>query len=86
MNEQALLIPPGQLSADALQGVIEAFVAREGTDYGAVEQSFAEKIGQVRDQLQRGDAVIVFDLTTETCTLMTRDNWRELQRQLTEGA
>lgn len=84
MTEQALLVPPEQLSADALQGVIEAFVAREGTDYGAVEQSFAEKIEQVRRQLLRGDAVIVFDVTTESCTLMTLQGWRELQRQMAE--
>ena len=85
MTEQALLIPPEQLSADALQGIIEAFVMREGTDYGAVEQSFAEKIEQVRRQLQRGDAVIVFDVATESCTLMTLQNWREFQRLMAEN-
>jgi uncharacterized protein YheU (UPF0270 family) len=86
MTRHALLIPPEQLSADALQGVIEAFVMREGTDYGEMEQSFAEKTGQVGEQLRCGDAVIVFDLTTESCTLMTRQGWRELQRQLAEDA
>jgi len=85
MTEQALLIPPEQLSDDALQGLVEAFVMREGTDYGAVEQSFAEKIEQVRRQLQRGDAVIVFDVTTESCTLMTLQNWREFKRQIAES-
>ena len=85
MNPQALLIPPEQLSADALLGVIENFVSREGTDYGAVEQTFADKIEQVRRQLERGDTVIVFDATSESCTLMTRQDWRELQRQMAEG-
>lgn len=79
MTDQALIIPPEHLSADALNGVIEAFIAREGTDYGEVELSFAEKIEQVRKQLQRGDAVIVFDVLTESCTLMTLQGWRDFQ-------
>jgi uncharacterized protein YheU (UPF0270 family) len=85
MNERgaALLIPPEQLSSEALQGVLEAFVVREGTDYGELEWTCAEKIEQVRQQLQRGDVVIVFDLTTESCTLMTRIDWR--QRQAEQG-
>lgn len=80
MTDQALIIPAEHLSADALNGVIEAFIAREGTDYGEVELSFAEKIEQVRKQLQRGDAVIVFDVLTESCTLMTLQGWRDFQR------
>ena len=79
MTDQALIIPPEHLSADALNGVIEAFIAREGTDYGEVELSFAEKIEQVRKQLQRGDAVVVFDVITESCTLMTLQGWRDFQ-------
>lgn len=79
MTDQALIIPPEHLSADALNGVIEAFIAREGTDYGEVELSFAEKIAQVRKQLERGDAVIVFDVLTESCTLMTLQGWRDFQ-------
>lgn len=81
MSEHAILIPPEQLSADALQGVIEAFIVREGTDYGAQEWNLAEKVEQVRKQLQRGDAVIVFDLTTESCTLMTEPAWQRYRRE-----
>jgi hypothetical protein len=32
-----MIIPHRMLSPDALRGVIEAFVTREGTDYGAQE-------------------------------------------------
>ena len=81
MSEQALLIPPEQLSPEALQGVVEAFIVREGTDYGEQEWSFAEKVAQVHQQLQRGEAVIVFDLTTESCTLMTKPDWQQLRRE-----
>jgi len=69
---EPVLIPPSALSPEALQGVIEAFIAREGTDYGEVEWSQADKVTQLRALLQRGEAVIVFDAVTESCTLVPR--------------
>jgi uncharacterized protein YheU (UPF0270 family) len=69
----ALRIPPEALSADALQGLVEAFVAREGTDYGEVEMSMAQKCAQVHDGLRRGEAVILFDPLTESCTIVSRE-------------
>jgi uncharacterized protein len=75
-NEQSgrgLLIPAEQLSPEALQGLVEEFITREGTDYGEVEWSLEHKVEQVRRQLRRGEAVIVFDPAAESCTLMPRD-------------
>lgn len=69
---EPVIVPPTELSAEALQGLIEAFIAREGTDYGEVEWSLAEKVAQVQLQLQRGEAVIVFDLVSESCTILPR--------------
>lgn len=66
-------IPHELLSADALTGVIENYVLREGTDYGIREYSFDEKVAQVREQLLRKEAWIVFESETETVTLVTRD-------------
>jgi uncharacterized protein YheU (UPF0270 family) len=40
------------LSPEALHGVIEAFLTREGTDYGAREVSLATKIWQVRQSYE----------------------------------
>jgi hypothetical protein len=76
-----IVIPPEQLSADALQGVIEEFIMREGTDYGEVEWSLAEKVERVSAQLRKGLVVIAFDTLTETCTMMTRE---ELKRNAAE--
>jgi uncharacterized protein YheU (UPF0270 family) len=42
----ALKIPYDQLSPEALQGVIEGFVTRDGTDYGEVEISLETKVAQ----------------------------------------
>ncbi len=65
----SILIPAGELSADALRGVIESFVLREGTDYGEREYSLEQKVAQVRAQLERGQARIVFDPESSTVTI-----------------
>ena len=67
---EPILIPPAELSAEALRGVIESFVLREGTDYGAREFSLEEKVAHVRAQLERGQARILFDPESNTVTLM----------------
>ncbi|MGH8231748.1 MAG: YheU family protein [Steroidobacteraceae bacterium] len=59
-------IPYAALSAEALRGVLESFVLREGTDYGRREYSLEEKVAHVRRQLERGEAHIVFDPHTGT--------------------
>jgi uncharacterized protein YheU (UPF0270 family) len=63
-------LSPDQLSPEALRGLIEEFVLREGTDYGAVERSVEEKITQVSAQLASGDAQLVFDPTTQTTNIV----------------
>ena len=47
-------IPYTRLKADTLQAVIEEFILREGTDYGAHEISLDDKRAQVRHQLDKG--------------------------------
>ena len=64
-----MMIPHQMLSSDALRGVIEAFVTREGTDYGAQDVPLATKVLQVQQQLGVGTAVIVYDEETESCTI-----------------
>jgi uncharacterized protein len=63
--EPPIVVPHEQLSPDALRGVIEAFVLREGTEYGERDVSLDVKVAQVLRQLQRGEAQIVFDLASE---------------------
>ena len=62
-------IPHRELSEEALRGVVESFVLREGTDYGPRDYSLEEKIAAVIRQLDRGEAVIVFDPDTETVSI-----------------
>ncbi len=67
---QAVIIPHGQLSRQALNGVVEEFVTRDGTDYGEIEIPLETKIARVMAQLKSGKAVIVFDPETESCTIL----------------
>ena len=68
-ESEPIVIPPGELSAQALRGVIESFVLREGTDYGERAYSLEQKVAQVRVQLERGQARILFDPQSNTVTL-----------------
>jgi uncharacterized protein YheU (UPF0270 family) len=61
-----VIIPPESLSAEALRGVIEAFVLREGTDYGHQEHSLEAKCRAVERQLRDGRAQIWFDPASGT--------------------
>ena len=67
---EPLVIPHAELSAEALRGVIESFVLREGTDYGDRDVDFETKIAQVRRQLDRGEARILFDPETESIDIV----------------
>jgi len=63
-------IPLESLSPEALQGVIDDFILREGTDYGIAEATLTKKRQDVLRQLEKGKAKIVFDAETESITLV----------------
>lgn len=67
-----MIIPHQQISPDALQGLIEEYITREGTDYGEAEFSLEQKVKQVERQLTRGDIVIVFDAASESVSILTK--------------
>jgi len=68
-DSSAVQVPVSELSEEALLGVIEAFVLREGTDYGCRERSLAQKVASVRRQLERGEASIYFDPSSGSVTI-----------------
>jgi uncharacterized protein YheU (UPF0270 family) len=71
-STEPIEVPYRELSPDALRGVVEAFVLREGTDYGAREFTHEEKVAQLIAALERGEARILYDPATETVTLLAR--------------
>lgn len=76
-----LLIPYQELSADTLDGLIEAFVLREGTEYGEQDISLSDKVAQVKHQLQADQLVILYSELHESVDIITRQQWRQLVKQ-----
>ena len=67
---EPIFVPYTELSEDALRGVLESFVLREGTEYGERDVSLDQKVAQVERQLQRGEAQIVFDPESQSIDIV----------------
>jgi uncharacterized protein len=68
------IIPVKRLSSRALRGVIEEFITRSGTDYGEQEIPLETKFRQVKDKLEKGLAVLVFDDEAGTTNIFPADS------------
>jgi len=60
------------LTEEALAGLIEEFVTREGTDYGHSSFNLDQKAAHVRRQLESGRAVIDYDEAEMTCSIVPK--------------
>jgi len=69
-----MIIPTNKLSPETLNAIIEEFVLREGTEYGADECSLIEKITQVRNHLSAGSVVLVFSELYETVNIVPSES------------
>ena len=74
---EPVVVPHTELSADALQGVIDNFILREGTDYGDRTFSHEQKVAQVLRQLERGEARILFDPLDTSVTIVAAQPGRK---------
>ncbi len=67
-------IPYDQLSREALQGVIEQYISRDGTDSGHADVPFQRKAEQVLQKLKTGRAIILYDEATKSCNIFFKDD------------
>ena len=65
-------VPYRRLSEAALRGLVEDFVTRDGTDYGAVERTLEQKVTALLRQIERGEVLIAFDPDSESFNLVPR--------------
>ncbi|AMO46860.1 Alcohol O-acetyltransferase [Enterobacter sp. FY-07] len=72
-----MIIPWQDIATETLDNLIESFVLREGTDYGEHERSLEQKVADVKRQLQRGEAVLVWSELHETVNIMPRGQFRD---------
>ncbi len=71
-----IAIDPKLLTAEVLESILEEYILREGTDYGTVDISLAQKTMQLNKQVNLGDIIIVFDPQSESVTLMTKNEFK----------
>ncbi len=64
-----MIIPYQKLSPEALRGVIEEIVTRDGTELSDAE----DKIRQVLRLLEKAKLVLVYDPETRGCSLVPPD-------------
>ncbi len=67
---EPVTVPIGELSPEAQRRLVEAFVLREGTEYGERDVALEDKVADVMRQLDRGEAEIVFDPATESVDIV----------------
>ena len=75
---QHIEVPHESLSRDALAGLVEEFITREGTDYGHREDTLEQKRAHVMRQIEKREIAIIFDFESESTTLVTRDELSRL--------
>ena len=71
-SPESVEVPYTELSPELLRAVVEAFVLREGTDYGEKELSLDEKVARMVAHLKKGEASIVFDPVSDSVTIVPR--------------
>jgi uncharacterized protein len=76
-----MIIPHDRLSQGALQGLIEEFVTRNGTDTGYTDGSLEESVEMVMRQLKRGDVSIVYDETTQTANIVPKEYVKSISQE-----
>ena len=65
-------VPYAELAPEVLRRLIEEFVTRDGTDYGAVERTLEQKVAVVMRQLESGEAAIEVDTEHDTIDIVAR--------------
>jgi uncharacterized protein YheU (UPF0270 family) len=71
-----MIIPLDQLPNETLTAIIEGFLLREGTEYGAKDVSKEAKSSQVKKQLEQGSAVLVYSELHESINILPSDQFK----------
>lgn len=74
IEDETMIIPWQELDPDTLNNLLEHFVLQEGTEYGEQDVSLTDKVDDVRKQLQKGSAVIVYSELHESINIVSADS------------
>lgn len=75
-----MAVPWTSVSSSALQGLLEEFVTRDGTDYGSSEASLEDKVKQARLALEQEEVLIIVDINLETTQLVDAIEFKKIQQ------
>jgi uncharacterized protein len=82
--DSLVVIPFEQISPAALDGILEEFITREGTNYGFYEYSVTEQLAKAKLMLVQGKVSIVFDAVLERCHIIDERQLADLQALVSE--
>lgn len=68
-----MIIPPENLEPETLRRLLEDFVTRDGTDNGD-DTPLEHRVERVRQALARREAFIVYDVLSEQCNFLLRQD------------
>ncbi|MHB8120812.1 MAG: YheU family protein [Desulfuromonadaceae bacterium] len=71
--EEGVEIPLEQINPDTLRNMVAEFVTREWADLGDSDYTLDDEIAQVLKQLHDNRAKVVFDLTSESWNIVTKE-------------
>ncbi|MTC20987.1 YheU family protein [Providencia stuartii] len=71
-----MIIPWKDLAPETLKNLIEAYVLREGTDYGEHEKTLQQKVDDVKRLLVSGEIVLVWSELHESVNFMPKNQFR----------
>jgi uncharacterized protein len=69
-EQGGLVIPYEKLSPEALRGLIEEFVTRDGTDNGYTRATLEQNVAAVMAQLRRKEVIVVYDEATLSANIV----------------
>ena len=74
-----MIIPIADVNKETLLNIIEGFVLREGTEYGAADVSLEDKVQQVFAQLKIGEVLLVYSELHETVNIIPKQQLGEFE-------
>jgi len=77
---QPVIVPPDALSPKTLDALIEEVVTRDGAVHGHRDESMRQQIATVKELLNVGKVVIVFDEVDESCSIVLKENLKPRDR------
>jgi len=71
-------VPPARLSAEVFHALLEDYVTRDGTDYGARERSLEEKVDRLKRQVLAGEVRLLYHAASEQWDLVPAERAAQL--------